>query len=70
MTNIDCKDPLKIEIESENLKLEGELADLEEDPLKLEQSLSTPIKTEPTIDSNDHELTKRRSRNSKNIQTC
>ena len=67
MTNIDCKDPLKID---EKIKLEEESADLEEDPLKLEQSLSTTIKTEPTFDSNDHELRKRRSRNSKNKLKC
>ena len=53
MSNIDSIDPLKIELE--NVKLEAE-ADLEVDPLKLDQDLSTPInavKTEEEISNID-----------------
>ena len=70
MSSIYSKDPLKIEID--NVKLEAE-ADLEDDPLKLDQDLSTPInavKTEEEISNyNDHEFTEQRSKeNKKNLQ--
>ena len=68
MSNEDGKDPLKIELE--NLKLEIE-ANLEDDPLKLDQDLSTPIKTEQTfVESDDHEITKQRHKNSKKNLQC
>ena len=58
MSNIDCKDPLKIE--AENIKLEVETDYLEDDPLRLDQTLSTHIKTEHTFGANDQEISKQR----------
>ena len=43
MSNTNCNDPLKIDVEPKNIKLEDELAGPEEDPLKLEQFLLSPI---------------------------
>ena len=67
MSNIDSIDPLKIELE--NVKLEAE-ADLEDDPLKLNQELSTSIKTEQLSNTDDHEFAKQRTRNRKKNLKC
>ena len=67
MSSIESKDPLKIEIQ--NIKLETQ-SNLEDDPLRLDQDLSTPIKTEQTFHSNDHETTKQRNRNGQKNLKC
>ena len=48
-TIMQDKDPLKIEVD--NIKQEEDIGD---DPLKLEEILQHPIKTEPSFDSSDH----------------
>ena len=67
MSSIESKDPLKIELD--HVKVETE-ANFEDDPLKLDQDLSTSIKTEETSNTGDHEFTNQRGRNSKKNLKC